>query len=325
MGLLSDYRASLKPLDVEEPVDVWLHRPAGYVIARLVKSTPITPNQITVASMVMGLTAGATMAATFPHHQIVAAACIFLSAALDCADGMLARMRRSFSEIGRMLDGVADLVSLVFALTGGVWFLCLRWAAEPRRLAVVLVIAAVTIQSSRVHTLAYDHYKNVFLRFTIPGSQDGDDVRAMQASFERAKATSMGLVKRIAYAVYFDYLGSGRRFLARFDPHTTPDYDSLPPYSPNGAAIYRKHCLAPMRLQRALFGVGSLMFGLEIAYALGIPEAYLLFRLVILNGIFWLVLRPMQRRGSREAFAELGFDPACATAERLASPSSEAP
>ena len=39
--------------------------------------------------------------------------------------------------------------------------------------------------------------------------------------------------------------------------------------------------------------------------------------LLILNGIFWLVLRPMQRRASREAFRELGFDPATASGGSL--------
>jgi phosphatidylglycerophosphate synthase len=313
MGLLADYRASLKPLDVEEPIDVYVHRPIGFVIARLAMPTPITPNQITVLSMVLGLCAGLAMAARFPHHEVVAGLCLLLSAGLDCADGMLARMRRSFSEIGRMLDGVADLVSLVFALTGVIWFMCVRWAGEPRLLAAILVGSAITIQSSRVHTLAYDHYKNLFARMTIAGSKDGDDVRAARASFEKARAEgSLGLVKRVAYAVYFDYLDSGRRFFARFDPSTTIYYDALPAWSPENAAVYRKHCLRPMRLQGALFGVGSLMFGLEIAFATGLPEAYLLFRLLVINGIFWLVLRPMQRRASAEAFREIGFDPAAA-------------
>jgi hypothetical protein len=36
MGLFAEYRASLKPLDVEEPVDVFVHRPVGFIIARLV-------------------------------------------------------------------------------------------------------------------------------------------------------------------------------------------------------------------------------------------------------------------------------------------------
>ncbi len=313
MGLLADYRASLKPLDVEEPVDVFVHRPVGYVIARLALRTPVTPNQITVASMVLGLGAGVAMAARFPHHEVVAGAGLLISASLDCADGMLARMRRSFSEIGRMLDGVADLVSLVFALTGGIWFMCLRWASEPRWLAVILLGSAITIQSSRVHTMAYDHYKNLFLRLTVPGSKDGDDVRALREGFDRARAAApIGLVKRVAYAVYFDYLEAGRRFFRRYDPDTTIHYDALPPYSPENAAIVRRHCLRPMKLQGALFGVGSLMFGLEVSYALGLPEAYLVFRLVVLNAIFWLVLRPMQRRASREALREIGFDPTAA-------------
>lgn len=313
MGLLADYRRSLKPIDVEEPIDLFVHRPIGFVIARLAMPTPVTPNQITVTSMLLGLCAGVAMIARFPRHEVVAGLCLLLSASLDCADGMLARMRRSFSEIGRMLDGVADLVSLLFALTGGIWFMWARWSGEPRVLVPVLVGSALTIQSSRLHTMAYDHYKNVFTRMTIAGVKDGDDVRALRASYDKARADgSLGLVKRVSYAVYFDYLDAGRRFFSRYDPSTTVHYDALPAYTEQSAAIYRKHCLRPMKLQGALFGVGSLMFGLEVSYALGVPEAYLLFRLIVLNAIFWLVLRPMQRRASAEAFREIGFDPAAA-------------
>jgi hypothetical protein len=318
MGFWSDYRSSLKPIDVEEPVDVWLHRPVGYVIARLARPTPVTPNQITVASMVLGLAAGGCIAASFPFHGQVAGLCLLLSASFDCADGMLARMRRSFSALGRMLDGVADMMSLAFAVSGGLYYVCTRHSSPRWLMTAIIVGTIVTIQTSRSHTMAYDHYKNLFLRMTVPGSKDGDDPRAARASFELARARPMGPISRLAYAIYLDYLDGGRRFFARFDPWTTVHYDALPAYDPDRAAAYRKHCLGPMRLQRALFGVGGLMFGLELAFVVDLPEHYLLFRLVVLNAVFWLVLRPMQRRASREAFREIGFDPAAASAAAAA-------
>ena len=36
MGLLQRYLASLKPLEVEEPIDVYVHRPVAYGVARLI-------------------------------------------------------------------------------------------------------------------------------------------------------------------------------------------------------------------------------------------------------------------------------------------------
>jgi len=36
MGFWSRYRASLKPLEVEEPIDIFVHRPIAYVAARMI-------------------------------------------------------------------------------------------------------------------------------------------------------------------------------------------------------------------------------------------------------------------------------------------------
>ncbi|HEX7450981.1 MAG TPA: hypothetical protein VF294_01775, partial [Polyangiaceae bacterium] len=33
------YFRSLKPLEVEEPIDVWVHRPPAYVLARILMPT----------------------------------------------------------------------------------------------------------------------------------------------------------------------------------------------------------------------------------------------------------------------------------------------
>ena len=53
------------------------------------------------------------------------------------------------------------------------------------------------------------------------------------------------------------------------------------------------------------FGFGSLVFGLALFIGLGVPEYYLVFRLVALNALFYGYMRPAQRAASQRAFAEL--------------------
>src|SRR5688572_14259354 len=89
--LLDGYLKSLKPLAVEEPIDVWVHRPLAYLLARAALPTPISPNLITAMSIVCGLAAGSSMVISYPHHLQYAGLLIFLSAVFDCADGQLAR------------------------------------------------------------------------------------------------------------------------------------------------------------------------------------------------------------------------------------------
>jgi hypothetical protein len=310
MGLLRGYLSALKPLDVEEPIDVYVHRPPAYAIARLCFSTPVTPDQITVSAIVLGVLGGAALAFPFPAHLQVGALCVFLSAVLDCADGMLARMRGTSSAFGRMLDGVADLVTITAVVAGSLVVLVSRHAAPWWHAAAAVAAAAATVVTSAHHTAGYDHYKNVYLRLTAPGSGEGDDLEQARARHEEARRRPLGLARRAIWAVYLGYLRRQRAWIARFDPHTAPDVGRLPPWDPGRAAIYRAHAGPAMRVWRGLFGTGSLMFGLAVCSAVGLPELLVVLRLVLLNGILHLHLKPAQRRASRRAFAEMGLAPA---------------
>ena len=46
-GFWSGYWQSLKSLDVEEPIDLYVHRPLAYLLARALLPTPISPNWVT--------------------------------------------------------------------------------------------------------------------------------------------------------------------------------------------------------------------------------------------------------------------------------------
>jgi phosphatidylglycerophosphate synthase len=312
MGFWSEYWSTTKPLDVEEPIDIWVHRPLGYVIAKLVRATPITPNQITLLSILFALLAGICFSFPFPFHLPLGGAALVFSAALDCADGMLARMRKSSSELGRMLDGVADMVSAGAAIVGGT-VIFLRIYGTPRWHALIaLALAGATVYTGSFHTTGYDHYKNVFLRMTLRGSREGESVGDATVRFEKAKAAPMGLVARVSFAVYFFYIRSQREFVKQFDPYGYADIDEIPPFDERRAAIYRKHALPAMRLWRSFFGLGSLLFGIAVFGAFGRTDVYMLLRLFGLNGVYYLYLAPLQRRASREARAEMDALPVLA-------------
>lgn len=62
---------------------------------------------------------------------------------------------------------------------------------------------------------------------------------------------------------------------------------------------------AMMRIWRSFFGFGSLVFGLAVAIGFDVAEYYLLFRLFVLNAIFYGYLRPRQRLASKRALEEV--------------------
>src|SRR4051794_15426696 len=215
MGFWSGYRATLKPLDVEEPVDVYLHRPLGYVLARASYSLPISPDAITGLSIVAGIASAASLILVFPYHLQIGGLLLFLSAVLDCADGQLARMRGTSSLFGRMLDGCADLFTVGAAAPATVWVIWRGLDFPFWGKATVLALAVTTMVTTSFHTTMYDHYKNVFLRLTGP-YQEGEDYENARARYESKKTFS--LVERVAYPIYLFYLKSQRDYVLKFDP-----------------------------------------------------------------------------------------------------------
>ncbi|HVU01177.1 MAG TPA: CDP-alcohol phosphatidyltransferase family protein [Polyangiaceae bacterium] len=306
MGFWSGYFQSLKPLSVEEPIDVWVHRPIAYVLAKALMPTPITPNLVTLGSIVLGLASGWAYFAPVPHHMQMAGAFLFSSAVFDCADGQLARMRKSSSRLGRMLDGVADLVVTTVAVAGAIWVLYQRHHGTPLETALVLAMAGATTVTGSFHTTMYDHYKNVYLRLTTPSYREGEDFETALARYRDMPKEESSFGARLAWPVYLFYVKSQQDYMQRFDPFTAPRISALPEYDETRARIYEKHAASAMRLWRGFFGFGSLVFGIALASMLDVLEVYMVLRLVVQNAVYYGYLRPAQRRASAEAFREMG-------------------
>ena len=90
---------------------------SGPIIALLAK-TPITPNALTVSSMLVMLVAGALIAT---HHLVVGGLVVLFASAFDILDGALARATNRVTKFGGALDSTLD------RLAEGVTFLALMW------------------------------------------------------------------------------------------------------------------------------------------------------------------------------------------------------
>jgi phosphatidylglycerophosphate synthase len=306
------YFRSLKPLEVEEPIDVWVHRPPAYVLARILQPTPVSPNAVTFGSIILGLAAGSAIFSTFPHHLPVAGGLVFSSAVLDCADGQLARLRKSSSAFGRMLDGVADLVVSAVVVGGGAWLVVRKYEHPSWLFGLACALTLATIVTSSFHTTMYDQFKNAFLRMTHPSYREGEDLQVAEQRF-REQRSGMASWLALSWAVYFFYMRSQKNYADGFDPSLQLLLGAQPEFSERNAAIYRKLAGPAMRIWRSLFGFGSLVFGLSVSIALDITDYYLVFRLVLLNAVFYGYLRPLQRVATARALDEMS------QADRMAS------
>ncbi len=304
MDFLEAYRASLKPAEVEEPIDRWLHRPLGHIVAfTCYPIRVITPNVLTFASLGFGLLSVLCILWSFPRHMPVAGALLLFCVILDCADGQLARMRKSYSAIGRMLDGNVDATIQALSGLALIWITATTHGYNVWEASVIIVLGLVTLVTSSFHMVTYDHYKSIWYRFTTPEFHEAE---SHDEAMERWKAdVSPPLWRRALWWFYFRYLQGQSSTAKRFDPEMPVDIGSLPSYSPEREAIFRKHESEPFRLIRWFCGSGSLMFGLELATLFDATEVLLFVRLVLLNILYYGFLRQMQRRATKRLFLEL--------------------
>lgn len=190
--------ATFKARDVEELVDFYLHRRVANGVVRLLAPTRVHPDQVTFASGICALVAGAVIGASDTGwHLAVGAFLFFFSIVLDCSDGQLARLRGTSSFAGRALDGWVDVVSsgavfvgqLVFMIRHGVGFwptFLMGWAAG---------------YALKWHAHRYDHVKNVYLLNTEPedkGAEAYPTIEAIEQEYREHRAAGRALAAAMA-------------------------------------------------------------------------------------------------------------------------------
>ena len=207
MSFFSDFKKTLKLAEVEELIDLYFYRPLAYLAVRAVFRTSITPNQITLFSIVVGLAAAACFGAG-PATAAAGAALYAASVILDCADGQLARLKKNGTRMGRVLDGVVDYIVGISAYIGIA--VGLKPPAWPASRWWLLMVAAAA--SNIFHSIAIDYYRTRYLNVMLDTAH-GEDEDSRSFAEERAALRAAGRrpLKRWAIGVYLRYLDVQRK------------------------------------------------------------------------------------------------------------------
>ena len=102
------YRPSVKSDRSDELINTHVVRPLAGLIVRALYFTACTPNQITVAAIVVGLVAAPFYSEGSLQATVIAGCLVWLKDLLDSADGQLARAKGLYSRRGRFLDSIGD-------------------------------------------------------------------------------------------------------------------------------------------------------------------------------------------------------------------------
>ncbi|MBP1638785.1 MAG: hypothetical protein H6Q17_368 [Bacteroidetes bacterium] len=283
------FKDSLKSWDTENWLDRVFYRPVGFQIALLLRSTPVTPNIITIISIFVGVF-GCVLFYPDDNLAINLLGFVFLVFAniLDCVDGQLARITGIKSKIGRILDGFC----------GDIWFLtfyttiCLRLIHGNDRVLSAygyewgwwaFLIALVSAYSHFNQAAMVDYYKTLHLHFLKGGKnsefEDADSVKRNFQSLDWKKEP----VSKFFLKLYHIYtMNQERRTpeLQRYIKHLHKTYpDGFPE---ERIAEFRAESLKMMPLLDSFtFNARSIV--MLVTLLLDIEWLYFVCEIVILN------------------------------------------
>jgi hypothetical protein len=277
----------------------------AYAFVALVYRTPITPNQVTVLSIVVGAAAAGCWLLGTPAAMLWGGILLWASAILDGADGILARAKQQFSDLGRALDGSADLLVALLVALAAAYHL---WVKHHSLLLLALIVPIVVTTVLHVHL--YDYYKESFLLRTRPDWNGiPERIADVHERIARLESSQAPWVHRRVMRLYLDLIVGQTRIVALTDPAGSRESLTFR-VSPRSTADYRRYNLGPLRVWTAislaphsyLFAIFGMLDRLDIYVWVRLVGGNLLFLLVL----FW------QRRASartRSALDDAGLSP----------------
>jgi phosphatidylglycerophosphate synthase len=126
-------------------VDVYFNRPVGRYLSKILIHTPITPNQISILSMLIGLGAAWFFESGFYTAAVWGAVLLQISAIVDCVDGDIARILFKESRLGKWLDMAVDQVVHIAVFAGVAVGLARQDSPAPELVLGISTVVGVVI------------------------------------------------------------------------------------------------------------------------------------------------------------------------------------
>ena len=208
MKLTEEYKKSLKHIEAEEPLDLYFYRIISFLFVKIILPFPITPNQISIAALIMGLISAVFYASGTQEAFLIAAVFYAIYYLFDLSDGQVARLKKNGTRIGRIVDGIADYVthlSIYIGLGIGLGNELNTW---------LLVIA--TMMSLMAQVILFDFYRSRYLEYSM-GEVNlfGEDLKQFQQEYEELKRSQGKKTEKLVYLLYLKYVVVQQFFISK--------------------------------------------------------------------------------------------------------------
>jgi hypothetical protein len=282
----------LKSREVEDPINLWLHRPLAYAFCKLIYRTPVSPNQVTLLAICLGLLAAVCWIEGSRDAMIWGGALLWISAIMDGADGMLARAKNLQSAFGRALDGTADMIVGLGTTAACLYHL---FASGADWVLLALGVAATLMTGLQLNL--YDFYKELHLRMTrLDRGGEGDTADKAEQLRRRALSEPSPWYTRMAMNFYADYTRFQERLIRLTNPRALRLVSGVA-RTETSADLYRSLNRVPMRYWIAVsLAPHSYLFAIFGMFDR--LDRYLWLRLTLMN-LLLLCGLVVQRRATR--------------------------
>ncbi|MCB9339362.1 MAG: CDP-alcohol phosphatidyltransferase family protein [Lewinellaceae bacterium] len=161
-----------------KPSDGWvsknLNRPISTSISRVLAYTPITPNQFTIITGLVGVATGVFLAMGGYWNYLIGGFLFHFTSVLDGVDGELARLKFKSSPFGQWLDTLVDNLSYLAGLGGMIVGLAIHGASAPVKIAGILAVVFVVLALGSLYFYLLRFKAGGTLLNVKYGFQDGD-------------------------------------------------------------------------------------------------------------------------------------------------------
>ena len=289
---IAEYKNSLKMAEAEELLDLIFYRPIAFVFVKLIYRLPITPNQVTFLSLLAGFASAWCFLPGTREGFVWAGIWYAVANTLDCGDGMLARLQKSGTPFGRLVDGVVDWaisVAIFIALAHGLG------AATGNPL--MWWLAAAGGGTSALHAIVFDYIQQEYI-CNVRGNRNflSKELERVNAELEERGAKGGRWWSRLGLGIYLRYLTLQAK--SQFKENGE---QQAPP------ALFREYNFRLMRWWTVL-GATTNRTGLIVAAILGRPDLFC-WIVAIPGNLYLLTMLLVQRRTQRRLEQKLRLEP----------------
>jgi len=145
-------------------IDRYIIRKISGFISGFLLRTPVTPNQVTIISLILGIISGVFF--SFGEYTYTITACLFyfLSTVFDQCDGEVARLKQMKTEFGWKLDIIVDAIVNTVIVIGITIAVYMKMGSVLVIITGFLAMTGITITLLLTTYFSHDSKKNIGIK-----------------------------------------------------------------------------------------------------------------------------------------------------------------